>query len=161
MPLTPDQAAAVARQHGLTLTDASALQAMARTVDEAHQLAAQFVPTLPERIERAEQAGDWVTAMNLKSQMLAERRQYTNADGYFHGPPTDPTTEPPPPDAPPPAPDPPPVHELVPGMGNPNDIGHSLPDLIARAEAAGDWQQAMVLKSQQVQQIRAQMEGHQ
>lgn len=44
MPISSQDAAAVARRHGLGLGDAAALQRLADTPDEAEDLAAQFAP---------------------------------------------------------------------------------------------------------------------
>jgi hypothetical protein len=44
MPITPDEAVKVAKEHGLTLADARALGAMSDDVDHAGRLAAHFQP---------------------------------------------------------------------------------------------------------------------
>lgn len=42
MPITPTEAADIARKHGLTLSDAAGLAALANTLDEAETIAARF-----------------------------------------------------------------------------------------------------------------------
>jgi hypothetical protein len=44
MPITPDEAVKVAKEHGLTLADARALGAMSDDVEHAGRLAAHFQP---------------------------------------------------------------------------------------------------------------------
>jgi len=42
VPITPTEAADIARKHGLTLSDAAGLAALANTLDEAETIAARF-----------------------------------------------------------------------------------------------------------------------
>jgi len=52
MPLTPDQAANVARRHGLSLMDAAGLLSLADTETEADRIAASFAGTDAEAATR-------------------------------------------------------------------------------------------------------------
>jgi hypothetical protein len=51
MPIPPEEAADVAKAHGLTLADARALSAMADDKDHAANLAARFQPEADEAAE--------------------------------------------------------------------------------------------------------------
>lgn len=74
MPISSEDAAAVAREHGLSLVDAHALQGLAQTVDEARVLARQFAPAnVAESIRR-------------KSEQLVDLFARTDPDGRIHPP---------------------------------------------------------------------------
>lgn len=62
MPLTPDQAAAIARRHGLTLHDAAGLLTLASDEADAERIAALFAGTSEADAERA-QARDYTAAL--------------------------------------------------------------------------------------------------
>lgn len=57
MPITPGQAAAVARRHGLSLQDAAGLVALADTAEEADRLAAGFAQPVDTAVR------DWARAL--------------------------------------------------------------------------------------------------
>ncbi len=47
MPLTAEEALTIAKRHGLTMTDAVALQRLAGSVEEAEAFARSFAPVPP------------------------------------------------------------------------------------------------------------------
>lgn len=150
MPLTAEQAADIARQHGLSLTDATALRLLADTAAQAHDIAARFTPAVTR-----ETVADSVAA---KSAHLAEIRSRTNTNGYQRPLPT--PTAPAPPDAPPPAAPPVDLSTLRPGAF-PSQPKPTVGEQIAEAEAAGDWRTASHLKATLLAELHRNMEGHQ
>ena len=54
--ITTQQAATIAKRHGLTLSDAAALQRLSNTTEEAEEAAGMFSPIAPQ-LTRADLAG--------------------------------------------------------------------------------------------------------
>lgn len=54
MPITPDEAADIARRHGLGLNDAAGLMNLANDADDAERIASRFAGTGPDEAREAE-----------------------------------------------------------------------------------------------------------
>jgi hypothetical protein len=73
MPLSPDQAATIARRHNLTLQDAAGLLSLADDVDQADRIAARFAGTDDDTVGR-----EWARALFGRDDTPAEP---TDGDG--------------------------------------------------------------------------------
>ncbi len=58
MPITADQAATIARRHGLSLMDAAGLLTLADSADQADEIAAKFAGTDDDTVGR-----EWARAL--------------------------------------------------------------------------------------------------
>lgn len=168
MPITPDEAAAIAREAGLTLTDASALRNLADNRDEAVALAERFrdLPPPPEIDYSSDTARRRSVLESISAKTAHLRRVQAATDHNGRITDTDAAAARTPP-SPTPAgtPDTPsvskqtPVEQLHSGAPQTPPPEPNLAEQIAEAEKAGDWPLARQLKTSQLIEIRNRQEG--